>query len=46
LVADGKQTIRFDTFGDETRWTDVLFRGAERHEKGDAVWNTHPDQSV
>jgi len=24
LVADGKQTFRFDTFGDETKWTDTL----------------------
>ena len=24
LVAEGKQTFRFDTFGDETKWTDVL----------------------
>src|SRR5690242_18221429 len=24
LVAQGKQTFRFDTFGDETRWTDAL----------------------
>src|SRR5690348_9432445 len=23
-VADGKQTFRFDTFGDETKWTDAL----------------------
>jgi mono/diheme cytochrome c family protein len=24
LVADGQQTFRFDTFGDETKWTDAL----------------------
>lgn len=24
LVAEGKQTFRFDTFGDETQWTDKL----------------------
>src|SRR5262245_18645024 len=24
LVAQGKQTFRFDTFGDETKWTDTL----------------------
>ena len=24
LIAQGKQTFRFDTFGDETKWTDVL----------------------
>jgi len=24
LVAEGKQTFRFDTFGDETKWTDAL----------------------
>jgi cytochrome c5 len=24
LVAQGKQTFRFDTFGDETKWTDAL----------------------
>ena len=24
LVAEGKQTFRYDTFGDETKWTDVL----------------------
>ena len=24
LVAQGKQTFRYDTFGDETKWTDVL----------------------
>jgi hypothetical protein len=24
LVAEGQQTFRFDTFGDETKWTDVL----------------------
>ena len=24
LVAQGQQTFRFDTFGDETKWTDVL----------------------
>ncbi|MEO5661408.1 MAG: c-type cytochrome [Polaromonas sp.] len=24
LVADGKQIFRFDTFGDETQWTDTL----------------------
>src|SRR5688572_12238639 len=24
LVAEGRQTFRFDTFGDETRWTDAL----------------------
>ena len=24
LVAEGKQTFRFDTFGDETKWTDTL----------------------
>jgi cytochrome c5 len=24
LVAEGKQTFRFDTFGDESKWTDVL----------------------
>ena len=24
LVAQGKQKFRFDTFGDETRWTDTL----------------------
>ncbi|HET7767033.1 MAG TPA: hypothetical protein VFK92_18255 [Burkholderiales bacterium] len=24
LVAQGRQTFRFDTFGDETKWTDVL----------------------
>src|SRR5262245_55350624 len=24
LVAHGKQTFRFDTFGDETKWTDTL----------------------
>jgi len=24
LVAEGKQTFRFDTFGDETKWTDQL----------------------
>ena len=24
LVAEGKQTFRHDTFGDETKWTDVL----------------------
>ena len=24
LVAEGKQTFRFDTFGDETKWTDEL----------------------
>jgi len=23
-IADGKQTFRFDTFGDESKWTDVL----------------------
>ncbi len=24
LVAEGRQTFRFDTFGDETKWTDAL----------------------
>src|SRR5262245_54149165 len=24
VVAQGKQTFRFDTFGDETKWTDAL----------------------
>src|SRR5205085_1893510 len=24
LVAEGQQTFRFDTFGDETKWTDAL----------------------
>jgi cytochrome c5 len=24
LVAEGKQTFRYDTFGDETKWTDAL----------------------
>src|SRR5690242_12604453 len=24
LIAQGKQTFRFDTFGDETKWTDTL----------------------
>ena len=24
LVAQGKQTFRYDTFGDETKWTDTL----------------------
>src|SRR5690349_15413530 len=24
LVAEGKQTFRFDTFGDETKWSDTL----------------------
>jgi mono/diheme cytochrome c family protein len=24
LIAEGKQTFRFDTFGDETKWTDAL----------------------
>ncbi|HET6982049.1 MAG TPA: hypothetical protein VFI53_07905, partial [Myxococcaceae bacterium] len=24
LVAQGKQTFRFETFGDETKWTDTL----------------------
>jgi mono/diheme cytochrome c family protein len=24
LVAEGKQTFRYDTFGDETKWTDTL----------------------
>jgi mono/diheme cytochrome c family protein len=24
LIAEGKQTFRFDTFGDETKWTDTL----------------------
>ena len=24
LVAQGKQIFRFDTFGDETQWTDTL----------------------
>src|SRR5262245_39634712 len=24
LIAQGKQTFRFDTFGDETKWTDAL----------------------
>ena len=24
LVAQGKRTFRFDTFGDETKWTDAL----------------------
>src|SRR3954471_18731874 len=24
LVAEGQQTFRFDTFGDETKWTDTL----------------------
>ena len=24
LIADGQQTFRFDTFGDETKWTDAL----------------------
>ena len=24
LVAQGQQTFRFDTFGDESKWTDVL----------------------
>ncbi|HEY5896011.1 MAG TPA: hypothetical protein VIV54_00475, partial [Burkholderiales bacterium] len=24
MIAEGKQTFRFDTFGDETKWTDAL----------------------
>jgi hypothetical protein len=24
LIAQGKETFRFDTFGDEAKWTDTL----------------------